>query len=189
MNRTDIKEKIIFLIITTALFLPIRFIFFTYVSDYWLGSFAAIMILMTLMLYLVKKNKLGYLGKIWKKQLLKIAKGKLGILLMIQSIIVITVFSGLLYITDINGDVNGLDEIGNQMRDDGIYSPDELLLPENIEGTMTFLGMAVGLIDNYSLGMFQHFSMVALAEEIETLVFILYFRYLYRVKLPLEEMT
>ncbi len=61
----DVKEKIFLMGITAGIFLPIRMIFVTYVSDGWLGSVGLLSIFALVFIYLTGKHKLGHLGRIF----------------------------------------------------------------------------------------------------------------------------
>ena len=88
-KRQDIKEKAIVFGTFTFIFLPIRFFFYTYISQIWLGSFVLVTILSLGLLYLGRKNKLGKFGEIWNRQIVKIAKGKIGALLFFQPVLLL----------------------------------------------------------------------------------------------------
>jgi len=201
MDKQDIKEKLIFLAITFCIFLPVRLLFYNFVSDWWVGSFGAITLVMILMLFLTKHNKLGYLGRIWKKQILKISKGKLGIIIIIQSIFFITMFSSIVWLTDVNRNTVETSELKDEIAKKGIDDLQSmgsalafqdwriLLLPETWVQMYIFysenpqkVGQLYAVIDDFSYGFHQHLNIVWLVEELETLAFVLYFRYFYHKK-------
>ena len=196
MNRTDIKEKIIFVAFSTGIFLPVRFFFYTYVSTWWVGSFGLISVIMVVLLYLTKKEKLGYFGRIWKKQIYKISKGKLGIIIMIQSVIMIMVFSTIVYITDFNQNTPEVQRMIAILEGRNMTSLDDVLLSsefadnirsKTLEGwylviveminNPVIVGQSYALIDYTVQGWHQHINIVLLVEEIETLGLIVYFRF------------
>lgn len=78
MNRQDFIEKTIVSLGFVAIFLPLRFFFYYYVSQYWLGSVGLISLVVGVITYLSYKDKFGKFGRLWKKQINKIARGKLG---------------------------------------------------------------------------------------------------------------
>ena len=201
MNKQDLKEKAIFLSVSLGIFLPVRFFFYTFVSTYWFGSFGVITLLMIFLLYLVKKERLGYFGRIWKKQIIKISKGKLGIFGMAQSLFFILLLSSVVIVTDYFQNTPTTDLIKEELSKSGIDDleslisayPDQdyykLLLPETWvemffiiqENPEMFAGI-YSVIDDWSLGFHQHFMIVFLVEEFEVFGFIIYFRYFYKVK-------
>ncbi len=69
-------EDIIVLVVMFGVFLSIRLIFFSFVSDSWVGSFGLISLAAFITVYLSKKNKLGYFGKIYWKVITRVHRGK-----------------------------------------------------------------------------------------------------------------
>ncbi len=63
-------------IVLLLVFLPIRLLFVKYVSTDWFGSFGLITVVSILILVLAKKNKLGWFGTAYLKQLYKANRGK-----------------------------------------------------------------------------------------------------------------
>lgn len=71
MDRTDLKEKIIILGFTTAIFLPIRLLVGQYLIQHWFGTLGIASIVSIVLMVLVKKEKLGRLGQIFQRQMTK----------------------------------------------------------------------------------------------------------------------
>jgi len=78
LDIQDIKEKLLLLCITLGIFLPVRLFFGTFVSEYWIGSLGMVSAFALLFIYLIKKNKLGFVGRIFEKQMKKVICGKTG---------------------------------------------------------------------------------------------------------------
>ena len=80
MSRSrDILEGIIVFAVMTAVLLPVRIVFVSYVSDNWFGSFGIISAISAAMIILTKKNKLGKFGRMFSRQMYKFQKGKRAI--------------------------------------------------------------------------------------------------------------
>jgi len=194
----DLKEKLLTIGVFTGIFLPARLLFYNYVSDYWLGSFGLITGILLTMMYLAKKNKLGYLGKIVNRQILSFAKGKYGIFAIIILIFYIYLFS--LYIYGINNFNPELkDNILTALAVEGYEDLDSIA--ENVD-KLTWIGPGTQLVPLFSLviifipnnlgyvvysimndytdGWMLHFVTVFLVEEIEALGLVIYFRYVHR---------
>lgn len=195
--KIDTKEKIIFFIVSILIFLPVRFLFFTFVSDWWVGSFGAISIVMIVLLLLTKKDKLGWLGRLWKRQIVRISKGKLGLLGMIHSVFFIIFLSSIVIVTDTFQDTSNEEFAREMMAEKGVtdltgfashtitadhsqllnatawgeVNPDDFIIA--LTGTYAVL-------DDFTYGFHQHFSIVLLIEEIEILGFVIYFRYIHK---------
>lgn len=183
------------------MFLPARIFFYNYVSTWWVGSFGIMTIILILMLYLVKKEKLGYVGRIWKKQIMKISKGKLGIFTIISLIFSITMLSTIVWITDMNRNTEEMETYVKLLREEkgvkglfDLYSFDRLKtitdasLNEWYNAFVTLyehpqsLGIMYAIIDEMTYNYHQHFNIVFLIEAVESLCFVLYFRFFYGKK-------
>jgi hypothetical protein len=194
----DLKEKLLTIGVFTGIFLPARLLFYNYISDYWLGSFGLITGILLTMMYLAKKNKLGYLGKIVNRQILSFAKGKYGIFAIIILIFYIYLFS--LYIYGINNFNPELkDNILTALAAEGYEDLDSIA--ENVD-KLTWIGPGTQLVPLFSLviifipnnlgyvvysimndytdGWMLHFVTVFLVEELEALGLVIYFRYVHR---------
>jgi hypothetical protein len=60
----------------TGLFLPVRFLFVTYVTDDWFGSFGVVSALAIAVVILAKRDKLGKFGRMFINQMMKVHTGK-----------------------------------------------------------------------------------------------------------------
>ena len=69
-------EAVIVFLVMTGIFLPVRFVFVTFVSDHWFGSFGLVSALAIIMVILSKKGKLGKFGEMFQRQMMKIHTGK-----------------------------------------------------------------------------------------------------------------
>lgn len=76
MDKQDLKEKLILLSITAAVFLPLRLLVSQYISDNWLGSLGIATLISVALIVLVKKNKLGWFGNVFKNQISKALWGR-----------------------------------------------------------------------------------------------------------------
>ncbi|MDE2590192.1 MAG: hypothetical protein KGL95_11095, partial [Patescibacteria group bacterium] len=73
----------------TGIFLPVRWIFYTYISSHWIGSLGLVSSLMLTITFLAHKNKLGQFGTIFITQMTKTMKGKSGVIAMGLSLLFI----------------------------------------------------------------------------------------------------
>ena len=72
-----------------AVFLPVRFVFFNYVSTVWYWNLIVISLTLVTLIYLTEKDKLGYLGRIIKIRLYRIKKSRITKYLIASSIFAI----------------------------------------------------------------------------------------------------
>ena len=76
MKISNRMEAVIVFLVMTLIFLPVRFLFVTFVSDHWFGSFGIISAFSILMVVLSRKGKLGKFGEMFQRQMMKIHTGK-----------------------------------------------------------------------------------------------------------------
>ena len=69
-------EVVIVFLVMTGIFLPVRFLFVSFVSDHWFGSFGIVSALAIIMVVLSRKGKLGKFGEMFQRQMMKIHTGK-----------------------------------------------------------------------------------------------------------------
>ncbi len=76
LKISDRMEAVIVFLVMTLIFLPVRFLFVTFVSDHWFGSFGIVSAFAVIMVILSKKGKLGKFGEMFQRQMMKIHTGK-----------------------------------------------------------------------------------------------------------------
>lgn len=195
----DLKEKFLTGGILTSIFLPLRLIFYHYVSPYWLGSFGLLTGIMVLLFYLSKKNKLGPLGHIITKQINRIAKGKLGVVAIILSTFVLYFYGNMIY-----GIENPPDYAVQYVRvllyqenitsmqtvvERSLEQPEKPYDPDSILAALFMLfipdDFGYGLyysMNKVSEGWLLHFITVVFIQQIEVLGLVVYFRYISKPK-------
>lgn len=191
-----LKEKTLTVGIFTGLFLPARLFFYTYVSQYWLGSFGVMTAILLSVFYLAKKNKLGYVGYLIQKHIQGFAKGKFGKISLIYLIFSIYLFSNFIYgvehppmqkpmiqkqladagVTDMKSATTQADKLhwdGPAAAYGFLFSLAILVIPTNLGYSM------FGIMNDFSHGWMLHFATVGLIGEIEALGLVVYFRFFY----------
>lgn len=196
-------------IVVTGIFLPVRLLFYTYVSQYWLGSLGLVSAIAILLFVLVRKKKLGRFGKLFEKQMSKSAHGKLGKIFLSTQLLSIILFVSLLFFID-RGDTYWLDDrdrffaaiisSGNlqfydELKINGLPLPStELLLqhdqmtPDQRNEILThyvsnhdFMLSTIMALNNTAYhGWFAHFLIVALVGDIESLCLFFFYRHVYK---------
>ena len=76
ITRQSILESLFVAGVFLGILFPLRFIFYHYLSHYWIGAFGITSVVMFLILYLSNKGKLGKAGRIIIKRIEKRARGK-----------------------------------------------------------------------------------------------------------------
>jgi hypothetical protein len=117
MDRNDLKEKLVLIGITSAIFLPLRLFVSQYVSDHWIGSLGIATLISFLLIILIKKERLGTFGLIFKKQITKTLWSKSAKFVIAALVIFMCYFGTAVLLVD---------------RGNTIYQEDKDILFENI---------------------------------------------------------
>jgi len=204
-KKKDYKEKLIVSGVFIAIFLPVRLVFYTYVSQWWLGSLGLISALAFIVTYLSHKDKLGKFGRMWKKQIVKLARGKLGVISMSLAITMIVFYSITVYGFNAGQDHEAYPGIvaflqeedmmiinNEQIERTGLEQIYDNFNLKNVAETLTdfsklspqemfsLFTLMLAVVDRMAGGWFQHFYIVFFVEEIERLGLTIYFRYIYK---------
>jgi len=193
----DVKEKIFLMGITAGIFLPIRMIFVTYVTDGWLGSIGLLSIFALVFIYLTGKRKLGQLGRIFEKQMRKTIGGKIAKYIVAFSIVFLIYFGASIFFMDRGNSVYYYDkeilfttlQDYQQLTKDNI--PIEKLLGpvplgenfdrftwiSNVEYT---LSVSLALMNDVSGGWMENLMFVVFIEQFEVLGILYFFRRHYK---------
>lgn len=194
-------ESISLVMFLFAVFLPVRLIFFSHVSDHWLGSVGIISGILLLIYWLAFTNRLPYFGRIIVEKLQRlrhskkrhIMTGMIAFMLIIQ----ICVLHALAYQSDdiptavpdsqtTIPDVIPMDETPDipRMKSDMDGQPNGIQ-PDGIQSVIGIyledypaLSGFVQHYDSLTGHWFSHFTIVTLVESLESLVILVYFGYL-----------
>ena len=188
-----IKEKLITISFFTGIFLPARLLFYTYVSQYWLGSFGLISGIMITLMYFSNKGRLGKVGEIVNRQVSQYTKGKFGLLTMFMLLFFIYIFSLTIYGIN-NTPVETKNQMNGVLAGAGVTDlaslqtsnlrwtgPGEefgmlwslviVLTPNNLAYAL------YSIMNDMTNGWILHFVTVFLIEDVEAFGLLCYFRY------------
>lgn len=190
----DFKEKALTIAFFTGVFLPVRLLFYTFVSQWWIGSFGLITGILITVMVLSNKNKLGKLGKIVNKQVMSFSKGRYGKLSLVYLVFMIYLYSLFIYGVE-NPPLERKEEFVQVLEQEGITDLESASKAENIgwSGPGASLGIIFSLIiimvpnsigfalfsiiNDWTDGWMLHFATVFLIESLEVLGLVIYFRY------------
>lgn len=189
----DFKEKALTIAFFTGVFLPVRLVFYTFVSQWWIGSFGLITVMLITVMILANKNKLGRLGIIINKQVMSFSKGRFGKVSLIYLVFMIYLYS--LFIYGVENPSERKEEFLATLEAEGITDLETASQAENIgwSGPGASLGILFsliiitipnsigfalfGIINDWTNGWMLHFATVFLIESLEVLGLVIYFRY------------
>lgn len=192
MDWTDLKEKFVILGFTIAIFLPIRLLAGQFFLDNWLGMLGIASAISISLIVLVKKEKLGKLGHIFKKQMTKSLWGRPAKFIII----------GLVLFSAYFGTTILLVERGNEL-----YLHDKQIIAENFakkrfdEETIShltgpqvqdvigiaqiqyleyFLAISYSMLNDTTNGWLVNMHLILLIEQLEALGLLWFYRHSFR---------
>ena len=192
-RKQEIVETFVVFAVMTGLLLPVRLIFYTYVSTHWFGSFGLVSAISVLMVVLVKKKKLGRFGQMFENQMRKVQRGKRKILAYGQAALFMLLLGGTIVAIEL-GNSTYLD-IKTQLleRLEGIDDPQKMLAeskkmtPQDwITGFAGFvlaiffafpqISALLAILNEMYAGWLLHFYTVALVETLEMTGILIFYR-------------
>lgn len=193
----DLKEKLLVGTIMTAVFLPARLLFYTYISPHWLGSFGLVSAIAVLMYVLVKKKKIGWFGTLFEKQMYKITRGKAGKLVFASAIFFLVYFGSTIVLID-RGNTVYLEE-KQMVYQEYLEKQNELAgktLQENLQQTLDLskqtevwagaildfdhvFSILYAIANDMTGGWILHFHTVIFVEQMEIVAMLFFYRYAY----------
>ncbi len=203
LDIQDIKEKLLLLGITVGIFLPVRLFFGTFVSEYWIGSLGMVSAFALLFFYLIKKNKLGFVGRIFEKQMKKMICGKTGKYIIMISLIFLIYFGASLILIDRGNSIYFYDK---QILYWSFQQNDRLILEKTLIGQLEgpaplgtnlegfgwlsnieyTLSLSLALMDDVSEGLLSSLVLIVFIEQMEVLGILFLFRKKYNPKIKTE---
>lgn len=198
MEKNDLKEKLLIIFISAGIFLPVRVLFTSYVSEHWLGSVGLVSAFAILLTVLIKKKKLGWFGRMFENQMRKTIGGKTGKYIICFAIFFLAYFGATLLFIDRGNTIYLEDkEIfyfaimekgGYNVEDISTY---ELIGPQLISYTdpENFLNLAkleymfsiaYSVMNDVSDGWLSHLVVVMFVEQIEVIGLLFFFRNIYK---------
>lgn len=198
----DVKEKLFLLGVTAGIFLPIRMVFVTYVTDDWLGSLGLLSLFGLLFIYLTRKNKLGHVGRIFEKQVRKTIGGKIGKYIITFSIVFLIYFGASIFLIDRGNSVyyNDKEILYDTLQNyhqltrenipiDKLVGPIPLVENEgfawisNVEYT---LSVSLALMNDVSNGLIGNLMFIVFIEQFEVLGILYFFRRKYKAPVQMN---
>ena len=177
--------------------LPVRVLFVSYVNDHWLGSLGVVSLVSFIVLYLAKKDKLGWFGRAFVRQLFKIRNGKRKYIFFVGATFSLLYFGSIILGVELSNTY--LNELQTEVQTaTGLNSLVDLNIePITFEDLQkTFYGIiarpdiliiTVGIVNDMTHGYLLHFAIVFVVEELELIG--IYFFTTYFLKPELNYLT
>ena len=176
--------------------LPVRVLFVSYVNDHWLGSLGVVSLVSFVVLYLAKKDKLGWFGKAFVRQLFKIRNGKRKYIFFVGATFSLLYFGSIIlgvelsntYLNELKTEVQsatGLDSLNDISYDLTIDDIQKTFY--GIIARPDLLAISIGVMNDMTHGYLLHFAIVFVVEELELIG--IYFFTTYYLKPELNNLT
>jgi len=175
INKKDLKEKVIIFGILTASLLPLRIFFYTYVSEYWLGSAGVLSAVALVLFVLAKKKKLGKFGYMFENQMASVTRGKLGKAAFTITILSIAFFTVSLSLIEKANTFYYAEKAQFEQILKG-SSPYSYHITGN-ENQIDFIpSVSTAIVNDLTNGWMQHVSILILVGEFEALAVLILYR-------------
>ena len=177
--------------------LPVRVLFVSYVNDHWLGSLGIVSLVSFIILYLAKKDKLGWFGRAFVRQIFKIRNGKRKYIFFMSATFSLLYFGSVIVgvelsstsLNDLKTEIQtatGLDSF-NDISFDPITLEDLQKTFYGIIARPDLLAISIGVMNDMTHGYLLHFAIVFVVEELELIG--IYFFTTYYLKPELNNLT
>lgn len=193
----SIFESLIVFSVMTGLLLPARLLFVEYVSDDWLGSLGIISAISISVIFLARKQKLGFFGPMLERQVYRFQRGKRGLIIFGESVFLLLILGTMIFaidqgnsmisdikVTNVPSSASGSEEIlkyANQMEfSEWLHS--FLMVPVAFLTTFPQMSVAIATIDQRLDGWLMHFYTVGFVEYLELLGILIFYRFSFRKK-------
>ena len=179
----------------SGILLPARLIFVQYVSDNWFGSLGVISLITFAIIFLARKNKLGFFGSMLEKQIFKFQKGKRGYVVFAESVFLLFLLGGMIFAIEqgnsVYSDLRMVHVPSNPHRD-VLESTENWSAFEWLVGfamiPMAFLTafpemcVTIASLDKKMDGWLLHFYTVGFVEYLELLGLLTFYKFYFRKK-------
>ncbi len=197
MEKKDLKEKFLILGILTGIFLPMRILFVSYVSEHWIGSLGLVSAFGIVLVFLIKRKKLGWFGKLFENQMRKTIGGNSGKYIIGFALFFLIYFGATLYFIERGNTIYSDDkEIfylaiieveGHNIQDIRAYDlkgPELISSQTQLFNTFSKLdymfSIAYSVMNDMSEGWMSHLVVVMFVEQIEVIGLLIFFRKSYK---------
>lgn len=192
MDLTDLKEKLVIVSITAAVFLPLRLLVSQYVSDHWLGNLGIATAISIVLIVLVKKEKLGRVGTIFRNQITKTMWSKSAKVIICTLVLFMAYFGTTILLIE-RGNTIYYDD--KQILADGIADKrldmdevsrlsgphaDGALLVSQIQQTEYIFSISYALLNDATHGWLANLHLIMFIEQMEALWLLWVFRKMFK---------
>jgi len=193
----EIVESLSVSLVLIFVLLPVRVLFVRYVTDDWFGSFGLITLISVSILILARKNKLGWFGRAFHRQMFKINRGKRKYFVYTQLTLGILFFGATIYGIEVGADQyqDELEQMKEILKEDNIESfsdvQEEIIsdfdwrqlpwamvtLVYTIIARFDIFALIMTVMNDLADGYILHFSTVIFVEQIEVAGIVIFYKF------------
>ena len=177
-----------------GILLPARLFFVQYVSDNWLGSLGIISLITFVIIFLAKKNRLGFFGPMLEKQIFKFQKGKRGYVVFAESVFLLFLLGGMIFAIEQGNSVysdlqmhstsNSHKEVLESTQNWSVleWITGFLMIPMAFLTAFPEMCATIASLDKKMDGWLLHFYTVGFVEYLELLGLLIFYKFYFRKK-------
>ncbi|MEM3006916.1 MAG: hypothetical protein QXW37_00835 [Candidatus Nitrosotenuis sp.] len=194
MNVNDIKEKLILLGVTAIVFLPLRLFVGQYLTDHWLGNLGVATLISLILVILVKKNKLGTFGTIFKNQLTKALWSRSAKIILLTLILFTCYFGSSILLIERGNTLYHVDKeilvhsvTSNEFKVQSLNGPNisdlEAFGLTQIQYMDYLFSVSFAMLNDLTNGLLVNLHLILFMEQIEILGLFWFYRRMFKPKL------
>jgi hypothetical protein len=190
MDVNDIKEKLILLGVTAAVFLPLRLLAGQYLMDHWLGNLGVATLISVVLITLVKKGKLGPFGTIFKNQMTKTLWGKSAKIILFTVILFACYFGTSMILIERGNTLYHADKeiiansiASNEFKVQSLNGPhisDSIFGLAQIQYMDYLFSVSFAMLNDFTHGLLVNLHLILFMEQIEILCLFWFYRRMFK---------
>ena len=196
-KKQEWKETFIVGIVLILIYLPVRLVFYNFVSQAWIGSLGVLTCISVALVYLSEKNKLGKFGKMFQTQNMKIHRGKRKYIIYSMLALKLFFLLNIIYAIEIANteyietktevaaivpNYKNIEEYKNELKD--VKPQDYLLALGAVVWVYVYhydvLASMISIFNDQSNGWYMHFTTIAFIELLEIAGLMVWYRYKFK---------
>ncbi len=192
MDWMDLREKFVILGFTVAIFLPIRLLAGQFFLDNWFGMLGVASAISIALVILVKKEKLGRFGRIFKKQMIKSLWGRPAKFIILALVLFSAYFGATILLVERGNELYLHDKqiiaenFAKKSFDKDVIS--QLVGPQiqdtpglaQIQYLEYFLAISYAMLNDTTDGWLVNMHMILLIEQLEALGLLWFYRHSFK---------
>jgi len=196
MDLRDIREKMVFVGVTAAVFIPLRLLISEFLVEHWLGNLGIATLISVGLAVLIKKEKLGRLGRIFRNQITKTMWSRSARAIVVLMVVFMAYFGTTIILIDRGNTVyfddkqvllesmseGGFDGTVAHLRGPG--AQDEAFGIKQVRYMEYVFSISYAVLNDTMGGWLVNLHLIMFMEQIEVLLLLWMFRRFFRPAIP-----